>query len=209
MIGTATGYDLKYPAQAEWGLRANNSCYSEDKYVCLFHLLENKYEENCLGSDQSSIGSRLVFQPLFNLAECNTDKYQPIVFTTYGNSDCIFLKSKCEEEGVVVYSNDSSGTDITCRRDYTEGYAFVSKPKNGCFCIPSEKDCTCFKVECTKLSPDYLCISDEKIITNVNCEEIHPQIRLLRNHEIDDRHKNKYHQMRPRLIVSSNEFNIE
>lgn len=52
----ATGYDLQCPAKSEWRLRANISCYSENKYVCLFNLLENKYEENCLGSDLSSIG---------------------------------------------------------------------------------------------------------------------------------------------------------
>ncbi|CAC5411134.1 unnamed protein product [Mytilus coruscus] len=154
IIGTVTGYDLKCPAKAEWRLRANVSCYSEDKYVCLFHLLEKKYEESCLGSNQSSIGSNLVFQPLFNLAECNTDRYQPIVFTTHGNSECVFYKTKCSEEGQVVDSNGTSSNDITCRCDYTKGYAFVSKPKNGCVCIPSEEDCTCFKVECTKLSPE-------------------------------------------------------
>ncbi|CAC5403711.1 unnamed protein product [Mytilus coruscus] len=176
IIGTTNGYDLKCPAQAEWRLRANTSCYSEDKYVCLFQILENKYEENCLGSDQSSIGSKLVFQPLFNLAECNNDTYQPIVFTTHGNSECILLKSNCDEEGQVVYSNDSSSKDITCRCDYTKGYAFVSKPKNSCFCNPSEEDCSCFRDNCNILSPDYQCILEEDTKANITCQEIYSHI---------------------------------
>lgn len=56
MFGTTTGYVLKCPAQAEWRFRANTSCYTEVNYVCLFNLLEKKYDENCLGPDLSSIG---------------------------------------------------------------------------------------------------------------------------------------------------------
>lgn len=100
----------------------------------------------------SLVGNKLVFQPLFNLAECNTDRYQPIVFTTHGNSDCIFLKSKCDGEGQVVYSNGSSGNDTACQCDYTKGYQFVSTPKHSCFCLPSEEDCSCFRLKCTNLS---------------------------------------------------------
>ncbi|XP_052074216.1 uncharacterized protein LOC127712064 [Mytilus californianus] len=173
IIGIVTGYDLKCPAKAEWRLRANVSCYSESKYVCLFHLLEGKYKESCLGSDQSSIGSKLVFQPLFNLAECNAGRYQPVVFTTHGNSECILRKSKCDEEGQVVYSNGSYSIDTACRCDYTQGYAFVAKPKNSCFCNPSEEDCSCFRDNCNILSPDYQCINEEDTKANVTCQEIY------------------------------------
>ncbi|VDH91550.1 Hypothetical predicted protein, partial [Mytilus galloprovincialis] len=152
MIGTVTGFDLKCPTKTEWRLRAKVSCHSESKYVCLFHKLEGKYEESCLGSDKSSIGSKLVFQPLFNLAECSAGRYQPVVFTTHGNSECILIKTKCAGEGQVVYSNESSSHDTVCRCDYTRGYAHVSKPQNSCFCRPSEEDCSCFRVNCTKLS---------------------------------------------------------
>ncbi|VDI83687.1 coiled-coil and C2 domain-containing protein 1 [Mytilus galloprovincialis] len=152
IIGTATGYDLKCPAKAQWRLKGNISCSSEDKYVCLFHLLEEKYMENCSGSDQSSIGSKLVFQPLFNLAVCDAGRYQPIVFTTHGNSDCIYSKSKCADEGQLVFSNNSSSADTACRCDYTQGYAFVTQPKNRCFCNPSDADCSCYRSTCTKLS---------------------------------------------------------
>lgn len=105
----------------------------------------------------SFLGSNLVFQPLFNLAECKAGRYQPIVFTTHGNSGCIFLKSNCDGDGQIVYNNGTSNNDIACRCDYTKGYVFVSKPKHSCFCIPSEEDCSCFRVKCTKLSPGEPC----------------------------------------------------
>ncbi|CAC5411445.1 unnamed protein product [Mytilus coruscus] len=120
--------------------------------------------------------SKLVFQPLFNLANCNAGRYQPIVFTTHGNSECIYSKSKCTEEGQVVVSNDSLSSDAACRCDYTKGYAFVTKPKNSCFCKPSEEDCSCFIVTCTKLSPDYQCITDKEMVVNATCQEILPLI---------------------------------
>ncbi|XP_063408095.1 uncharacterized protein LOC134691480 [Mytilus trossulus] len=173
---TTSGFDLKCPAKAEWRLRAIVSCYSEDKYACLFNLLEEKYMENCSRTDQSSIGSKLVFQPLFNLAECNGGRYQPIVFTTHGNSECIYSKSNCNEEGQVVFSNDSSSADTACRCDYAKGYAFVTRPKNSCFCKPSEEDCSCVRVTCTTLTRDYKCITDGEIITNATCQEILPSI---------------------------------
>ncbi|CAG2209594.1 unnamed protein product [Mytilus edulis] len=176
MIGTVTGYDLKCPAKAEWRFRANVSCYSESKYVCLFHLLKGEYEESCLGSDRSSIGSKLVFQPLFNLANCSAERYQPVVFTTHGNSECILRKSKCAGEGQVVYNNGSYSIDTACRCDYTRGYAFVSRPKNTCFCKPSTEDCSCFRVKCSNLSSDYQCITDGDIKAKTTCQEIHQQV---------------------------------
>lgn len=94
-----------------------------------------------------------MFQPLFNLAECNIGRFQPIVFTTDGNSGCIFQKSKCDEEGQVVFSNGTSDYDIACRCDYTKGYTFVSNPNNACFCEPFKEDCSCYKENCLKLSP--------------------------------------------------------
>ncbi|CAG2195773.1 unnamed protein product [Mytilus edulis] len=120
--------------------------------------------------------SKLVFQPLFNLAECDAGRYQPIVFTTHGNSECIFSKSKCADEGQVVFRNISSSNDVTCRCDYTKRYAFVTKPKNRCVCNPSEEDCSCFRVPCTKLSADYQCVTDGEIMANSTCQEILPNI---------------------------------
>lgn len=98
------------------------------------------------------LGSKLVFQPLFDIAECNAGRYQPIIFTTHGNSECIFFQSTCVEEGRTVYSYGSSSNDIACQCDYTQGYTFISKPQHNCFCLPSEEDCSCFRSKCSKLS---------------------------------------------------------
>ncbi|VDI73476.1 Hypothetical predicted protein, partial [Mytilus galloprovincialis] len=106
----------------------------------------------------------------------NAGRYQPIVFTTHGNSECIYSKLKCADEGQVVFSNISSSNDVTCRCDYTKRYAFVTKPKNRCVCNPSEEDCSCFRVPCTKLSADYQCVTDGEIMANSSCQEILPNI---------------------------------
>ncbi|VDI32310.1 Hypothetical predicted protein, partial [Mytilus galloprovincialis] len=120
--------------------------------------------------------SKLVFQPLFNLAECDAERYQPIVFTTHGNSECIYSKSKCADEGQVVYSNGSSSADTACSCDHANGYSFVTRPKNSYFCKPSEEDCSCVRTTCTNLPRDYQCITDGEIMTNATCQEILPSI---------------------------------
>ncbi|XP_076106062.1 uncharacterized protein LOC143074544 [Mytilus galloprovincialis] len=179
--GVVTGLMFYCPTQSEWRHRADAMCSSEDKYVCLFNLLEKKNNEDCSGSELSNIGSKLVFQPLFNHAKCNTRSYQPFIFTTIGNSDCTFLKSTCNEEGQVIFSNGSSINDVACRCDYTKRYVFVKNPRSPCFCKPSEEDCSCIRVNCKNLSSDYQCILDGDAITKKTCPEIHPLISYNRN----------------------------
>lgn len=62
----------------------------------------------------------------------------------------------CDDEGQIIHNPGSPSTDTACRCDYTKGYAFISSPANRCFCIPSEEDCSCFRVTCIKLSPGNL-----------------------------------------------------
>lgn len=93
------------------------------------------------------VGGKFVFQPTnYNFAKCRADRYQPIAFVTNGNTDCIFQKSSCSEEGQVVCKNLSPEEDAACRCDYTKGYTFVSNTMNPCYCIPSKEDCSCFKL---------------------------------------------------------------
>ncbi|VDI51969.1 Hypothetical predicted protein [Mytilus galloprovincialis] len=109
---------------------------------------------------------------------CSSERYQPWPITFYTNvsTDCIFLKSACNEEGLVVYDNGNRNTDITCRCDYTRGYDFIVKPRNRCFCVPSEEDCSCHLKMCPKatdkLSPDYECLEGEKNLTVSECKTI-------------------------------------
>ena len=93
-------------------------------------------------------GSKRVYARNFNRAPCRDTRYQPIKFVTNGNSDCIFRKSLCTEEGQTLFEAGTTRTDSTCRCDYTQGYAFLSEPRNKCYCRPSEEDCSCYLKKC-------------------------------------------------------------
>ncbi|CAG2231770.1 unnamed protein product [Mytilus edulis] len=125
---------------------------------------------------------------------CSSERYQPwpIKFFTNISSNCIFLKSTCNEEGQVVYSNGNRNTDITCRCDYTRGYDFIVKPRKPCFCVPSEEDCSCYLKMCHDssfvLSPDYGCINSKKNMSSNQCKSIiYERInRKLNQNDIED-----------------------
>lgn len=88
----------------------------------------------------------------FNTAKCKSERYQGLDFTTVGNSDCVFQKSKCVQEGQIVYkvNKDSSLEDDTkCMCDYTKGYLFITLPTSRCFCTPTVEDCSCFREFCS------------------------------------------------------------
>ncbi|CAC5410853.1 TTN [Mytilus coruscus] len=109
---------------------------------------------------------------------CSLERYQPwpIKFYTNVSTNCIFLKSTCNEEGQVIYDKGNRNTDATCRCDYTRGYDFLVKSLNPCFCVPSKEDCSCYLKTCPKsndkLSPDYKCLHDEENITVYECKPI-------------------------------------
>lgn len=94
-------------------------------------------------------GSKRVFAGDFSRGYCVKQRFQPFVFWTNGSvSDCIFVKSICSEEGQVVYQNNSSKDDRTCRCNYKKSYAFIQKPRNDCYCIPTEEECSCYIKSC-------------------------------------------------------------
>lgn len=79
---------------------------------------------------------------------CPGYRYMPINFKSNMTESCIFLKSKCNGEGQLVHHNWSLAEDTACSCDFTNGYAFIQKPINSCFCVPSEEDCSCYKKGC-------------------------------------------------------------
>ncbi|CAG2227944.1 unnamed protein product [Mytilus edulis] len=93
------------------------------------------------------------------------------------STNCIFLKSTCNEEGQVIYEKGNRNSDTTCRCDYTRGYNFLLNLKIHAFCVPSQEDCSCFLKACPKstdiLSPDYECLHVENNITLSECKLIH------------------------------------
>lgn len=93
-------------------------------------------------------GYKYVLRGQPDFTPCSTDRYQPNTLWSNASNQCIFKKSQCIENGQCLYQNRTSDFDRSCRCDYSRGYAFVAKPKNVCFCIPSEEDCSCFKKFC-------------------------------------------------------------
>ncbi|CAC5425688.1 unnamed protein product [Mytilus coruscus] len=61
-------------------------------------------------------------------------------------------------------------TMTTCGCNSSKGYRFVIKPRNNCFCIPSEEDCICYKVTCNE--GDNQCRQDGSVLMNASCLEI-------------------------------------
>lgn len=93
----------------------------------------------------------------FSRLQCIQQRYQPFKFLTNESmTDCIYAKSICSGEGQLVYNDNSAKDDTTCRCDYKKNYSFIKTPRNPCFCIPSEEDCSCF----IKLCPVNLTLSE-------------------------------------------------
>lgn len=55
-------------------------------------------------------------------------------------------KSKCWDEGQAVFENGFRTSDRTCQCDVITGYTFVSSSIHPCFCIPSQGDCSCYRL---------------------------------------------------------------
>lgn len=115
------------------------------------------------------LGYKYIISGNINGKSCEKNRFQPFKFGTNGNSECIFKKTTCNGEGQVIYGNGSSTTDISCRCDYTKGFAFVQKPRNVCYCNQYEEDCSCFKKLCYEkeiLTPGMLMERLCPIVTN-------------------------------------------
>ncbi|XP_076081132.1 uncharacterized protein LOC143052043 [Mytilus galloprovincialis] len=162
LILNVESFNLKCPAQAHWKLRAKASCTNTMKYYCLFNYIKEKYVEGCNGPDWDRKGSKRIYAGSFTRGYCTQERFQPFKFWTNGSmSDCTYTKSICSEEGQVVYKDDSRKEDRSCGCDYTQNYSFIIIPKNLCFCIPTDEDCSCYLKSCPvnyTLSADYECL---------------------------------------------------
>ncbi|XP_063411258.1 uncharacterized protein LOC134694191 [Mytilus trossulus] len=178
LIHVCASFPLKCPEPAQWSLRARSHCPDSSKYFCLKNDLINGYSENCTVFDFLQPGRKNVLRGGLDADICSPERYQPwpITFFTNASTNCIFLKSLCNEEGQVIYDKGNRNIDTSCRCDYTRGYNFLFKPRNSCFCVPSKEDCSCYLKKCPKstdmLSPDYECIRVENHITVSECKPI-------------------------------------
>lgn len=109
----------------------------------------------------SFIGLKYVITGILRNVVCSDGRYQPIKFWANQNNDCLYSKSQCNGIGQVVYDNRSTIYDATCSCDYIRGYAFVSEPRNKCFCTSSEEDCSCYIKQC----PNYTILSPGKCLS--------------------------------------------
>ncbi|CAG2227756.1 TTN [Mytilus edulis] len=190
-VHVCAAFPLKCPEPAQWSLRARSHCPDPSKYFCLKNDLINGYSENCTVFDFLQPGRKNVLRGGLDADICSFERYQPwpIKFYTNVSTNCIFLKSKCNEEGQVVYVNGNRNIDRSCRCDYTRGYDFLNKPQNPCFCEPSKEDCSCYLKTCPKatdkLSPDYECHQEDKNLTVSECEAIiYQRVNTTRNKNI-------------------------
>lgn len=83
-----------------------------------------------------------------DILQCRSEKFQPFTLPLNMSSSCVLLKSQCGEEGQIVFINGTTTHDRSCRCNYIDNYAFVTKPKATCHCIPSEEDCSCYNKNC-------------------------------------------------------------
>ncbi|CAC5417520.1 unnamed protein product [Mytilus coruscus] len=154
-------YSFKCPSQVSWETRAQVACNSTLKYFCLYNSVIGEYVEGCNGPDWDRKGSKRIYAGDFSRGNCIKQRFQPFIFWTNGSvSDCIYAKSICGEEGQVLYKENSPKDDRACRCDYENNYAFIKTPRNSCFCIPTEEDCSCYIKSCPiqyTLSADYRC----------------------------------------------------
>lgn len=94
-------------------------------------------------------GSKRIYAGDFSRGYCEQERFQPFLFWTNGSiSDCIFTKSICSEAGQLVYKDETTKADRTCRCDYKKNYSFIKTPRNACACVPTEEDCSCYIKSC-------------------------------------------------------------
>ncbi|XP_052091589.1 ankyrin repeat domain-containing protein 12-like isoform X4 [Mytilus californianus] len=167
ILTCSLAFNLSCPEQGQWNYRATANCFGDlNKYTCLLDATKTRYTETCDGSRDEIEGHKsTINRNNFDTTKCRPERFQPIDFTTVGNSDCVFQKSKCVQEGQIISSlkNDSSLEDTKCLCDYTKGYSFINVPKDKCYCNPSVDDCSCYREFCPsgkKLSPDYQCSTE-------------------------------------------------
>ncbi|XP_076105819.1 uncharacterized protein LOC143074155 [Mytilus galloprovincialis] len=193
VITVKSDYEVRCPVAAEWRFRGRKFNCGNTQYVCLFRSPGNKNHETCDGLDYSSTGSKLIFEPYFNKALCDYKRYQPFPFSTDGSSKCVFQKSFCNEKGNYVFQTGSRKSDITCGCDLSKGYEFVTKPKNNCFCLPSEEDCSCLKTPCNDKDKQCPSDRDELLTRSLADNHVLTTFVLDRFNNADDDYNGKFH----------------
>ncbi|CAG2246546.1 unnamed protein product [Mytilus edulis] len=153
---------LQCPDISQRKFRQSGICNKiNQSYVCLYDENLKKFVEFCGRESEiqrpvmytvkcslSLVGFEFILTGNLDGSQCKKFRYQPIRFLTNESSECIFKKSSCNDEGLIVHKEGNSTSDKTCRCDYTRGYAFVDRPKRECYCDPNTEDCSCYRKQC-------------------------------------------------------------
>ncbi|VDI53605.1 Hypothetical predicted protein, partial [Mytilus galloprovincialis] len=132
-------YQLNCPSVPHWKIRGNILCNSSFLYTCLFNTNTEKYNERCgIRRNVLGPGYHFVISGMLERRACGTDTFQPFPLHSNFSSRCVMRKSHCNGEGQVAYSTGTTTQDMSCRCNYNIKFAFVSKPKSKCFCVPSQ-----------------------------------------------------------------------
>lgn len=119
-------------------------CNNVIMYVTIIFWLNTQVTPNEQHTIFIIAGYKYVFEPNPNRDICSQSRFQPFIFNTTGYSDCVFLKSLCNSEGLKTHEDGTTRSDKTCTCNTEKGFNFVGNPTNKCFCNPSSEDCSCF-----------------------------------------------------------------
>ncbi|XP_052078938.1 uncharacterized protein LOC127716727 [Mytilus californianus] len=112
---------------------------------------------------------------MLDIRQCGAERFQPLKLPSNTSSNCVMLKSQCNGEGQVDFSNGTTTHDRSCRCNYLNNFVFVTKPKATCYCVPSQEDCSCYYKACPVdhyLTPDYQCVHFSNLAGIFQCPEI-------------------------------------
>lgn len=114
--------------------------YGALPFICLTELLSL--------SHSFVSGYKFVLSGNLDRQKCISERLQPFPLSSNDNSQCGIVKSQCSGEGQIVFSDGNTTDDRSCRCNYVKNFAFVTKPKAPCYCIPSQEDCSCYYRTC-------------------------------------------------------------
>lgn len=169
------GYTLECPVDGHLTILNRRVCNDSHKYSCIYDENERKHRPTCRAPVQTRPGYYVTLLGDIYTRECVPGTYQPFKFWTNASSQCILQKSLCADEGSVLVDNGTIRSDVKCRCNYKDGYSYIIPPKDKCGCVPSEEDCSCYKMPCPRrqvLSQDYTCIDLERWSGRFVCPNI-------------------------------------
>lgn len=151
-MDAVTLYEIRCPGRSEQRLLSNR-CPNPIQFHCLLSAADGVYKWECRNREWVIKGNypvRRGFRQYIDYESCPIDRYQPFLFWSNEDHQCNMLKSLCSEEGQVPCDNGTTTSDKRCNCDTASGYDFAVPPKNKCFCVPSEEDCSCRRKSCNE-----------------------------------------------------------